>query len=385
MVVEGKPRWIALGTENEEAAIQAAEVLRHTAQTEQLRQRLGLAPVAGEGMLNKLGLMRQRTDVAKIGDVFTAFDEANRGRQIESSSADYMKRSLKMIVRTVKGDAFDIDAASCSILTAQLLTDYEAERLRVRKEVEIPREITELARAGTPVKSDREFSDKRMDACQTTVKSTVSQARALFAKALMETKAYRLLKFPDSLAAFRAKKIAGTTVKRYRRPPAEVFERIRHDAAALKVADPGAWIALQLGANGGLRRGSAADALWDWFVVVGPETVQLQCSRAKGGQTDNAFPWDRYQEMLALKDGLTFVLPGATREAREDCCTRLVAWLRARGLDRQKPNHELRKWAVDLRRKAHGNDDAQNFAGHSDAKLLKVYSQGSTDNVVRVI
>lgn len=388
MIVDHVPRVIALGTQDEESAIAAAEVLRHTAQTERMRHRLGLPPVAAESMLAKLGLLRQRSEVAKIGDIIGdegAFDEANRGRKIEKRSAANAKSSLRMIVRLVKGQAFDVEGANVSILTEQLLTDYEAERLRIRKEVEIPREIAELKAAGTPVKSEREFSDQKMDACQTTIKSTINQARSVFAEEVMQMAPYRVLKLPD-LAGFMDKKIDGTTVKSYRRPQVDVLDRIRNEAPALKLEDAGAWLALQLEANGGLRRGSAADALWDWFVVSGPETVQLQCSRAKGNETDNAFPWDRYQEMLALKDSPTFVLPGKTREEREDCAIRLLPWLRARGLDRDKPNHELRKWAIDSRRTEHGLDEAQNFAGHSDQKLTaKGYSRGRTEKVLRVV
>lgn len=385
MKIDGRDRWVALGTQDENSAIQAATLLRATAQNDRLRQRLGMPQAGNENLLDKLGMLRQRTDFATIGDVFAAFDEANRGRDIEKRSADNAKSSLRHIVRLVKGDTFDVDGAKCSILTDQLLGDYENERRRIRLEVEIPAKLAELRTAGKPVPSEREFRDKEMSSCQTTIKSTVNQARSIFADELLQTAAYRLLKLPD-LDAFRAKRLEGTTVKSYRRPSMGVLEAIRAGAAELKLQDPGAWLALQLEANGGLRRGSAADALWDWFKITGPETVQLQCSRAKGNETDNAFPWDRYQEMLELKDSPAFVLPGKTREERDACCDRLMAWLRGRGLDRRLPNHELRKWAIDLRRAELGLDEAQNFAGHSDQKLTaKAYSRGRTEKVLRVI
>lgn len=395
MVVDGRERWVALGTQDENAALEAATLLRTTAQNERLRQRLGMSPTAGDSLLEKLGMLRQRTDTATIGDVLTAFEEANRGRAIEKRSADNAKSSLRNIVRMVKGESFDVDGAKCTVLTEQLIVDYEAERRRIRKELEIPQKLERLRSDGKSPASEREFIDKEMDACQTTIKSTVNQARSIFSEELLQTAPYRRLKLPD-LDGFRAKKLEGTTVKSYRRPHADVLERIRTDAAALKIEDAGAWLALQLEANGGLRRGSAADALWDWFVVTGPDQVQLQCSRAKGNETDNAFPWDRYQEMLALRalrqeqERLerppAFVLPGATREERDACCDRLLAWLRARGLDRRQPNHELRKWAIDNRRAELGLDEAQNFAGHSDQKLTaRAYSHGRTDKVLRVV
>jgi integrase len=285
----------------------------------------------------------------------------------------------------VKGDHFDVDGAKTTILTDQLLGDYENERRRIRLEVEIPAKLAELRAAGRPTPQEREFRDREMSSCQTTIKSTVNQARSIFARELLQTAPYRALKLPD-LEEFRAKRLAGTTVKSYRRPQAEILASIRDGAAELKQQDPGAWIALQLEANGGLRRGSAADALWEWFVVTGPESVQLQCSRAKGGETDNAFPWDRYQEMRELEQSPTFVLPGKTREERDACCDRLMTWLRGRGLDRRLPNHELRKWAIDRRRTEHGLDEAQNFAGHSDQKLTaKAYSRGRTEKVLRVV
>jgi hypothetical protein len=382
--VEGRDRWIALGTQDRAAAEQAAGLLQHTAQNERLRQRLGMPPAAGENLLDKLGLLRQRTDVATIGEVFLAYDEANRGRNIEQDSAENAKIYLRHIVRLVKGKGFNVEGAKCSILTDQLLADYVSERRRIRLEVEIPAKLAALRAAGSPIHSEREFRDKELGACQTTVKSAVTQARSIFAADLRQSAPYRRLKLPD-LAGFLAKKMEGSTLKSYRRPRLEVLHAIRDGAALLKLQDPGAWLALQLEANGGLRRGSAVDALWDWFHISGPDTVQLQCRRAKGGHTDNAFPWDRYQEMLQLKDGPAFVLPGASREEREGCCGRLLLWLRGRGMDRRLPNHELRKWAVDSRRREHGKDDAQSFAGHSDQKLLKAYSVGSTEKVLRVV
>lgn len=397
MKVDGRDRWVALGTQDKAAAEQAAQLLRQTAQNERMRQRLGMPPAADDGLIEKLGMLRQRSECATIGDVFAAFDEANRGRDIKERSAENAKSSLRHIVRLVKGSTFDVDGARCSILTPELLVDYEAARRRLRKEVEIPAAIAKAKADGAPIASEPEFIKKQLDACQTTIKSTINQARSVFAVELLQTESYRKLKIPD-LAAFRAKSVEGTTVKSYRRPAAEVLAAIRDGAAELKLQDPGAWLALQLEANGGLRRGSAADALWDWFAVTDPERqlVQLQCSRAKGNETDNAFPWDRYQEMVALrtlrqeqeqlKDPPPFVLPGATRDERDQCCERLLVWLRARGLDRRLPNHELRKWAIDQRRAEHGLDDAQSFAGHSDQKLTaKAYSRGRSEKVLRVV
>lgn len=384
--IDGSDRWVALGTKDRATAEEAAALLRQTAQNERLRQRLGMPTAAPDSLLAKLGMLRQRSEVATIGEVFAAFDEANRGRAIEPRSAGNAKSSLRHVVRTVKGDTFDVDGARCSILTDQLLGDYAAERRRIRLEEEIPAKLRAARAAGQPVASEREFRDREMDAVQTTIKSTVTQARSIFARDLLQSAAYRALKLPECLDAFRAYTLEGTTVKAYRRPPAEVLEAIRAGAATLKSEDPGAWLALQLEVNGGLRRGSAADALWEWFVVTGPDQVQLQCSRAKGNDTDNAFPWDRYQELLALKASPTFVLPGATRTDRDACCARLVDWLRGKGLDRRLPNHELRKWAIDARRREFGLDDAQAFGGHSDQKLTaKAYSRGRTERVLRVV
>ncbi len=387
VTIDGTPKWIALGTENEIDAITAAAELRRTIQAEKLRARLeagGIrSAVAGDDQLAKrLGFVRQRPEVAKVHELVEAYRQVKRGSTDGQRSIDNTVSSFLMVGRIAKGEGYAIENAPVSIYTGDLVRDFENNRLRIRREVEIPQKLAELKAAGTPVLNEKEFIKRELDAMQTTIKSSLNQARSVVQPALLQLAAYRELKLPD-FTSFRSVRVDGTTVKRYRPLAASVIDAIEAAEPELQRADPEAWKVLMLEFHAGMRAGSVVDAVWDWFVVTGPDQVIIEVNRAKGGETNIAFPWAIYAKILELKTSPTFIIGGSNAEARAEACHRLKEWLRARGLIRRLPNHEIRKLATNLRRDLFGSADAQNFCGHDDEKLTnKVYSKGKSRNIV---
>jgi integrase len=329
-----------------------------------------------EDLQKKLGLIG-RSSWAKVHQVLHAYDLYIAGVDITPAAVAENKAALQRILATVHGERFDVLGADTALLTPQLLTDYSAAMVAKRK----ARALAE--------KWDEEKTKAQLARVQRTIGSTVQHARSLFSKDALASRPYRELELPE-LAEFMQARVGASTVVAYDPPPAAVLELIARDAATLKLEDPAAWLALQLEVNGGLRRGSAAVAKWDWFVERGPGQVDLAVRVAKGGNSLVSFDWDLYQEMKALRQDLTeYIVPGADDEARQAVFDRLLTWLRGRGLETEKylkPNHSMRKWYGDEKYTQHGATEAQRALGHSSAKLTsKVYAQNRSTRSLRVL
>lgn len=329
-----------------------------------------------EDLQKKLGLIG-RSSFAKLHQVLHAYDQYTAGADIGETAVAENKAALRRILSTVHGERFDVLGADLGQLTPQLLTDYSAAMVRERK----ARAIAE--------KWDEEKTKLQLARVQRTIGSTVQHARSLFSKDALASRPYRDLELPD-LSAFMAARVGSSTVVAYDPPPAQVLEAIAAATPALKAQDPAAWLALQLEVNGGLRRGSAALAKWDWFIERGPGEVDLAVRVAKGGNSLVRFDWELYQEMKALRQDLTeYIVPGADDEARQCAFDRLLVWLRARGLETEKylkPNHSMRKWYGDEKFTQHGATEAQRALGHSSSRLTsKVYAQNRSTRSLRVL
>lgn len=341
----------------------------------------------------KLGMIARRSSAATIGEVIKAYDHYTAGVDIDPATVHSCKNRLRLLVRSVKGDTFDVDSAPVDILNELLVRQYSAAVIIDRK-----------AQAKLE-QWDAEKYEAKLAQAQRTIRSTVQQARSIFSADARKSPPYRALDLPD-LTEFLEVKVGESTLVAYDPPPAAVLERIRQDVPALKLEDPAAWLAMQLEVNGGLRRGSAVQAKWDWFNEHPDKTVDLAVRRAKGGHSLLRFDWDLFQDMKATRQDLgEYVVPGmdpaklaqlpekerpeADLKVRQVVFDRLLEWLRARGLDKDScrmPNHALRKWFGDTQYQEHGATAAQNALGHSTAKLTStVYSQRRTKHAVRVM
>ncbi len=331
-----------------------------------------------ENYLERWDVRRQRSDVSTFPQLFAAYQQWAAGARIKPRTVRENESCLRRLVRTARGEA--AEEGSMSIVDGQLVAAYESAKIRAVKE--------QADREDWPT----ERRELELDSAQTTVFSTVRQARSIFKRKAVMSEAYRQLKLPAKLDQFMTQPVDGSTVKDYTPPSAEVIRAVKKGITELREKDPAMWLAAMLEINAAARRGTAAETRWDWFVdegrvcsVTGKPLMSLQIGLAKGNRSAPAVYKDMYEEMLTLRaDARPYVVPGETSEERMDVFKRLVQFLRSLGLDRRQPNHELRKLYTDEMLSAHGTDAALAATGHSSEKMLRPYTQRRGKHALRL-
>lgn len=364
MVIGDREKWVALGTQDKSAALEAAALLRSTAQNERMRARLGLPPVAGDSLLEKLGLLRQRTSMATIGEIIAAYEADVPGREIKTRSAGSAVSSLRLILRTVLGEKVDVDGLKASVLTPELFHDYEAAKIAAGK-LEGP---------------------DRLQSALTTSASTITQARAVFCADALACAHMRQLKLPDLTRVMTFKK-KGTTRKIRIEVDDTTLERLRCASDELWFTAPARWLAFALCCGIGLRRGEAFRARWDWARQIRGNWVMYLVTSADGAPKGNEHKKEisnsLWADMCAVRKDGDFIVPGATPDEREGVFDANVQWLRSLGFDMDKPNHELRAIYLQALDRKHGRAAAQLGAGHGDARTTEIYTGRGTAPAVR--
>lgn len=349
-----------------------------------------------------LQLTRTRNEHSTMEEVFTAYARACRGRDIQDATVKTTKSRFSHICRTVFGEFYNVEKARASIIGRDLAEKFEHAKLAAVKQA-----ASDAAAAGKAW--DAEQLEERLQSAKNSAKSTLQQARSLFAKRLLDCVHYRDLVLPDVGPFMRYRVEGGTTVAAFVAPPDDAWQRIVADLPTLRTSNPAAWLAFQIGANGGLRRSSARNARWSWCTENADGAAAMRVSRAKGNHSTVTFAPEVWAEMKAARTSIDWIIPGtfetpATRQkyreahpdatipaelTRDEVIDELVAWLRARGLTVDlvdKPFHLLRKIFGDTMRKTHGLDEAQKALGHSSSRLTHaVYSDHRSTKHVRVI
>lgn len=377
--IDGREIWISLGTKDEEIAVEAAADLQRTIQAERLRVRLQSAglpsTVVGDqatveryaGLFEKLGTLRKSSELATIGEIVTAFASDAIGRAIADKSAKAYVSYLRRIVRTVhKTDDLGADNLRASVLTWQLLHDYQADAIAAAK----PKGALELERA------------------LTTTFSAIKQARSVFSEAALQGAEMRKLKLPD-LAEFMRFEPQGSTRKIRVEIDDATITRLRAASDDLWFNAPARWLAFACCGGLGLRRGEALRARWDWARQVGGRWVLYLVTTADGSPKGNEHKKEiepsLWQDMTAVRQTGEFIIPGATEEERARILDENVQWLRSFGLDVDKPNHELRAIYLQALDRTHGRQAAQLGAGHSSARTTEIYTGRGTAPAVRSV
>lgn len=364
MEAAGKETWISLGVQDETAAAEAAAVLRQAALNERMRARLGLQPQADDTLLAKVGALRRRENYATIEEIETAYLADAGGRKIKERSAANSLSSLKLILRTVYPDRSNINVLSSSILTEQLLTDYQAEKIRAAKEI----------------------GPEAEDAALRTAASTINQAKSVFCDEALKSKEMRTLKLSD-LVEFKKFKPQGST----RRIRIEVddltLEKLRISSDDLWFQAPARWLAFALCGGIGLRRSEAMRAKKSFVREIRGKFIYHVVTGAdgapKGNEHKKEIPASLWNDMKAVMvDGSDFIVPGNAEE-RERLFDENVQWLRSLGIDVDKPTHELRAMYLQALDRAHGRNAAQLGAGHTDARTTEIYTGRGVAPAVR--
>lgn len=359
----------------------------------QTSRRLGMEYVPGK-QANKLALengleeILKRLDLLSVRRAAPTFADLFAAHEIAASQAEQPLKEKSIVgahssMRTILKRVFErveVDEMRVTVLAGQagenVARDYRAGMIAERRE---DWEELCLERGGPP---DMELLQEMMDACRRTIKSTLGQARSIFAPEHRQHAAMRALDLPD-VELFRELVIRGSTIKQYDPLPESVRDRILADLPALRQERPEVWQAFTLLVEGGLRRSSAEAARWDWFTVPASGDVELNVRIAKRKGYRLPIPRATYDDLRQLARG-EYVVPGDAKE-RAALFTELVQWLRARGVDRNKPNYELRKWFGWQSEKVLGFEQAWKRLGHADERSARAYMKPEASQSLRIV
>jgi integrase len=331
-------------------------------------------------MLAKVGLLGRSAKPATIGEVIAAFeaDCAGRGIQTATGSSGYKAvRALRLVLKTVHGLVGDgpVDALPATVLTAELLQDFQARR------------VAAALREGPAA----------VQTARITAASTINQARMVVSGPAMREEQMRRLGLPD-LEDFRAWRPAATT-RKVRVPVDDVtLQRLRDEVDNLWLAaDAGddqaraRWLAVALAGNMGLRRGSGVMARWSWVRLVGGKAriyiLATDEAEPKGNEYSVEIEPSVWEDMQALRRvGMDYIVPGATAGERDAAFAANVEWLRGLGLNVDKPNHELRAVFLQAMDRVHGRQAASDAAGHDKPRTTEIYTgRGRSGHSVRAL
>lgn len=324
-----------------------------------------------------LRLTKTRNEYARVQELESAYREVCAGRDI---SVEVMERNisyLKFIVRTVRGDFFDVSAARCDIFTEDLLRDYKSKR------------IAGLKAEAAAEKWTEEVFERKMKSRSTTIKSSIQQARSLFAVEVMQEKPYRALNLPN-LDAFMRYRAGGSTTRAWEAPRLETLRALHEGAESFFALGNPLWLSLALCCNFGMRIGSVLACRWDWFSEKEDGSAVVRIRRAKGGHSFvgvDPVTWGKFKSMKERKaSGSDFLLPG-TPEEREAITLQQKDWLRSIGYDEVRcPAQELRGLFANTMRNLHGLSASSGALGHSDEKTtIASYIGKGTEHSVMVI
>jgi hypothetical protein len=269
--------------------------------------------------------LRLRNAYAHVHELIARYEQraAQRPGTIRSNI-----RSLRMIIKTVH--AGNPDSKSTSVLTANLIREFEKRQLERAKE---------RATAGT-----RSSVIQKVRVCTA---SYVRQARSVVA--LRKMKFYEGLTLPD-LTGFRGETVE--TPHRSLPRPLDMKALTAMNAAAptLGKSDPGAYVAHLLFSRVGLRNIEIVNARVHWIsdgsigIVNRPEEDFFP----KGCEGWVPIAPDVLKEILKFQplcsDG--YLVPGANRTERHDAVYRRHSkWVGRWIKDRTKTSYELRRYA----------------------------------------
>lgn len=299
-----------------------------------------------------------------------------------ATCADRTRRAnigaIRLIIRRAEVHAKktdpEIDALPVSILTAELLSDYQQAVLRAAGEDKL-----------------------KQGSAAVSANSMRRQARSLFSADMLEY--YAHLKLPAELTRFLRVKNLPEPDLRFRMLPAELIAAIRSGAVALRAADPNAYRIYLLAMGCGLRKKEIASAQFNWLEDAGAGRWQIHIQTTADFKpkdtSDRIIPMEAMvrDELVtlrvpALPGQPEYILTGHKTERTDAAFDRFSAWLVSLGWTRKKKAHELRKLFGSLVADQAGLSAAQDLLGHSSPEITKAHYVGQVRlpdiNVFRV-
>lgn len=301
----------------------------------------------------------------------------NTGETDRKKAEVAAKAWLKALLEGAKADQFSRRDGSIRIAT--ILKQYEGAadvRARTKKDCMyalrlITRECGLPETAGLNQLTQervRNWLQSRIkndtDSARRTANSYLRQAKAVFTKDLRSVYA---INPPEFLEVPYLK----VRPPQYRLPDQKLIDRTFAEAKELKDEDPSAYVAFILCACGGMRKGEAGHARWDWIQPNGIRITQGHGFRTKSG--NDRMVWldpDIIKEIEETRRDLSpYIIPGAMTERTEMVFRRLGAWMKGMGWNTQKKAHELRKYLGAQVATQAGLFAAQKMLGHSDPAI----------------
>jgi integrase len=268
---------------------------------------------------------RAKRGTAKLGDIAEHLEQYAVVAKLSPRTVKGYIRSLYTVAR-VGGGVEDPEAASSSILTPELMEQYEHRALAAV-----------------------EGGEDEMRAARNTVVSIRRHVRACFSRRVRNR--MRDLILPDTLDDFlRAGDVREVIV--WSLPDPELVTKTK--AAALKLRDEGSdlWLVWLLCYGLGLRSSEAAYARWSWCRqteqgwVIDVIARPAEWDGPKGTQGFVPIPAGMWAELEKAKaKGGVYILPGASYYARywELIQRDFTQWMRKLGWETNHCAHELRR------------------------------------------
>lgn len=218
-----------------------------------------------------------------------------------------------------------------------------------------------------------------------TANGYLAGARSLFTDAARRVYRAAGLIVPE-LAALAAEPDFRKVDTRYRLPELRVINAMFDLGPRLRETDRNAYLAWLLALHAGLRKEEIGHCRRAWFSETAPWKIRVAADgefNPKGheGETE-VEPWV-HDEIVRL-GGEDYVLTGHASERCDDVFRRLNPLLRAAGMDREKPTHELRKLFGSYIASTRGLFVAQKFLRHQSAQLTSDdYADAVLDELLR--
>jgi integrase len=361
------------GTNNKQtAARKAAEIYRH------------LVEHGTEATIAKFRSQKVSSGTATIGEWISAAKEVARVspttftqycRALRKIAADLLKIQSDDRKFSKKGSKVyrdKIDTMSLDIFTSKAVNKWILDFVK--------------SYANNP---------KRASRAKNTCNSTLRQAKSLFSQRILKNVQH--LKLPDPLPFAEAEPHKPQDT-RYR-SKIDLLDLMQAADSELREKHPDVFVAFLIECCTGLRRGEIDTLHWEQ-VDLDNNTIWVELTEDSKPKTDDSrasVPIDEtassyLKEFKRKAEGRKFVIEPDTPEAKKTSWgavyrakktwSHLVSWLRTKGVDAQKPIHELRKEFGSLYATHHGIYVASTLLRHAKVSTTEAFYADLKDKPV---
>jgi len=352
----GFRRRINLGTDFKKAEKRANEIFG----------KLSAEPL-GEVDLRREASNSARSKVPTLGAVFDQIELDAAVLSLETRTAREYRRSTSLIIRTV--------------LAARNGGEISEEAFRALPVTALSRNVlTDFMRLRVP--AGAETDRRRLRSLKLSANRHMRNAKAAFRPSIIEHMRLQRLAIPDMSGMRQTPLFSGLRLI-YELPRDEAIMSVAKAIRTELIEQPDLYLSAILALHAGLRRNEIVYTKWDWLSASNKSTMTVREGnefRPKSGvsRTVRVHRW-LIEELTRYRGDGDYVVPGESRASVGKRMNVLVDWLQSRGLQQDKPLHELRKWFGAFFATRYGITHAQRQLGHSTPLLTNDYYAGVRD------